>query len=135
MVLRSKTFLRYILSYALVLFLPLLLLFVAFYSATMNRFTDEVTLSNAQALKQVQESFDAQLEQIVHLSYLIQNSPSLHPSAIGSDIMAARSAVSTLSTYKSITTLPEIIAVCAENGSMIYTNAGVLSPERFFSQQ
>lgn len=135
MMLRSKTFLRYMLSYALVLFLPLLVLCVVFYFAALDRFTEEVTLSNSRALEQVQEGFDAQLEQIVHLSYLIQNNSSLHPSAIGSDIVAARSAVNTLSTYKSITTLPELIMVYAENSDMLYTNAGVLSLDRFFSQQ
>ena len=135
MMLRSKTFLRYMLSYALVLFLPMLVLCMVFYFAALDRFTEEVTLSNSRALEQVQEGFDAQLEQIVHLSYLIQNNASLHPAAIGSDIMAARSAVNTLSTYKSITTLPELIMVYAENSDMLYTNAGVLSLERFFSQQ
>lgn len=135
MMLQSKTFLRYMLSYALVLFLPMLVLCMVFYFAALDRFTEEVTLSNSRALEQVQEGFDAQLEQIVHLSYLIQNNASLHPAAIGSDIMAARSAVNTLSTYKSITTLPELIMVYAENSDMLYTNAGVLSLERFFSQQ
>lgn len=129
MMLRSKTFLRYMLSYALVLFLPMLVLCMVFYFAALDRFTEEVTLSNSRALEQVQEGFDAQLEQIVHLSYLIQNNASLHPAAIGSDIMAARSAVNTLSTYKSITTLPELIMVYAENSDMLYTNAGVLSLE------
>lgn len=135
MIFKNKTLLRYMLSYALVLFLPLLILCVAFYSAALERFTQEVTLSNSRALEQVQEGFDAQLEQIVHLSYLIQNNAALHPAAIGGNIVAARSAVSTLSTYKSITTLPELIMVYAQNGDLLYTSAGVLSPERFFSQQ
>lgn len=132
---RSKTFLRYILSYSLVLFLPLLVLFLAFYSALMERFTEEIADSNNRAIAQVQKNFDSQMEQIIQLSYLIQNSASLHPAKIGTDIMAAREAISTLSTYKSITTLPEMILVYAEDGEQIFSNIGVLSPERFFEQQ
>jgi hypothetical protein len=49
--------------------------------------------------------------------------------------MAAREAVTTLSTYKSITTLPEMILVYAQDGQQIFSNMGVLSPERFFEQQ
>ena len=45
MMLRSKTFLRYMLSYALVLFLPMLVLCMVFYFAALDRFTEEVTLS------------------------------------------------------------------------------------------
>lgn len=135
MVVRNKTFLRYIVSYALVLFLPLFLLFFAFYSSLVNRFTEEITQSNTRALTHVQESFDDQISQIVQLSYVIQNNSALQPTAIDNDIMASRSAVSTLNTYKSMSTLPEIIMVCSEGGNTIYTNTGVLTPERFFSQQ
>ena len=132
---RSKTFLRYILSYSFVLFLPLLVLCLAFYSSLMERFTEEIADSNNRAITQVQKNFDSQMEQIIQLSYLIQNSSSLHPAKIGDDIMAAREAVTTLSTYKSITTLPEMILVYAEDGKQIFTNMGVLTPERFFEQQ
>lgn len=132
---RSKTFLRYILSYSVVLFLPLLILCLAFYSALMGRFTEEIADSNTRAIAQVQKNFDSQMEQIIQLSYLIQNDASLHPAKIGNDIMAARQAVSTLSTYKSITTLPEIVMVYAEGGELIFSNSGVLTPQRFFEQQ
>ena len=132
---RSKTFLRYILSYSVVLFLPLLILCLAFYSALMGRFTEEIADSNTRAIAQVQKNFDSQMEQIIQLSYLIQNDASLHPAKIGDDIMAARQAVATLSTYKSITTLPEMIMVCAEGGELIFSNSGVHTPERFFEQQ
>jgi hypothetical protein len=132
---RSKTFLRYILSYSFVLFLPLLVLCLAFYSSLMERFTEEIADSNNRAITQVQKNFDSQMEQIIQLSYLIQNSSSLHPAKIGDDIMAAREAVTTLSTYKSITTLPEMILVYAQDGQQIFSNMGVLSPERFFEQQ
>ena len=132
---RSKTFLRYILSYALILFLPLLMLCAAFYSALLAQFTTEVTQSNAHILTQVQERFDEQLEQIVQLSYIIQNNSTLHPAVVQEDIVTARSAVSTLSSYKSMTALPELIMVCAEDSDVLYTNTGVLSPERFFTQQ
>lgn len=132
---RSKTFLRYILSYSVVLFLPLTILCLAFYSALVARFTDEIADSNTRAIAQVQKNFDSQMEQIIQLSYLIQNDASLHPAKIGSDIMAARQAVSTLSTYKSITTLPEIVMVYAEGSELIFSNSGVLTPQRFFEQQ
>jgi len=132
---RSKTFLRYILSYSVVLFLPLLILCLAFYSALMGRFTEEIADSNTRAITQVQKNFDSQMEQIIQLSYLIQNDASLHPAKIGNVIMSARQAVATLSTYKSITTLPEIVMVYAEGGELIFSNSGVLTPERFFEQQ
>ncbi len=135
MVLRSKTFIRYMLSYALVLFLPLLLLCLVFYTALMSKFTEEITQSNTRVLTQVQERFDEQLEQMILLSYLIQNNASLHPASIGNDIVAARSAVNTLNIYKGMTTLPEVIMVAAEDSGSIYTNTGVLSTERFFNQQ
>lgn len=135
MAVHSKTFLRYVLSYALVLFLPLLILCIVFYASLMDKFTDEITQSNDRLLTQVQERFDEQLEQMVLLSYLIQNDSSLHPSTIGDDIVAARKAVNTLSTYKGMTTLPEMIMVASEDGSMLYTNTGLLSMDRFFNQQ
>lgn len=135
MVLRSKTFIRYVFSYALILFLPLLFLCLVFYSVLMDRYTEEITQSNSRVLTQVQERFDEQLEQMILLSYLIQNNASLHPSAIGEDIVAARSAVNTLNIYKGMTTLPELILVAAEDSESLYTNTGVLSKERFFTQQ
>ena len=132
---RSKTFLRYILSYSLILFLPLLLLCLGFYTSLLSKFTEEITQSNNRVLTQVQERFDEQLEQLVLLSYLIQNNSALHPASIGSDIIAARNAVSTLSTYKGMTTLPEVIMVATQSSDLLYTNTGVLSQDRFFNQQ
>ena len=48
---RSKTFYRYVLSYALVLILPVALLFGMSYSYLIDRFSQEISDSNTRLFK------------------------------------------------------------------------------------
>ena len=132
---KSKTFYRYILSYALVLILPVALLFLFSYSFLLNRFSLEITQRNALLLSQVQDSFDTQLEQLINISYVIQNTSLLNTRTIDGDIVAARSAVQTLSMYNSITTLPETIITYRSGTNACYTSTAMITPEKLFSQQ
>ena len=64
---KSKTFYRYILSYALVLFLPVAVLFTLFSSFLFDRYSHEIAESSSRLLGQMQENLDTQLEQLVRL--------------------------------------------------------------------
>ena len=70
---KSKTFYRYFLSYALVLILPVALLFLLSYTSLLNRFSAEIAESNTGMLTQMQENLDARLEQLINVAYMIQN--------------------------------------------------------------
>ena len=59
---KSRTFYRYILSYALVLFLPVAVLFTLSGSFLSDRYSQEIADSNARLLAQMQENLDTQLE-------------------------------------------------------------------------
>ncbi len=132
---RSKTFYRYVLSYALVLFLPVLILFLVLYSYVTGQFSKEITQRSSAMLSQVQESFDAQLEQLIHIAYMIQNDSSLKRGTVENDVIAGRKAVATLSNYNSITTLPETIWLYHSGSGVVYTSSTVISLEKLFQQQ
>lgn len=87
---RSRIFYRYIVSYALVLILPVALVFLLSYSILTDRFSREITDSNARLLSQVQENLDAQLEQLVSIAYMIQNESVVNLRTNEGDVVAAR---------------------------------------------
>ena len=70
---KSITFYRYILSYALVLFLPIVLLFTLFHSFLLDRYKQDISDNSTRLLTQIQENMDTQLEQLVNISFMIQN--------------------------------------------------------------
>ena len=74
---KSITFYRYILSYALVLFLPIVLLFTLFNSILLDRYKQEIADNNTRLLTQIQENMDTQLEQLINISFMIQNTPTV----------------------------------------------------------
>ena len=55
---KSKTFYRYILSYALVLFLPVAVLFTLFSSFLFDRYSHEIAESSSRLLGQMQENLE-----------------------------------------------------------------------------
>ena len=93
---KSGTFYRYILSYALVLFLPVAVLFVLFNSFLLDRYSQEIAESNDRLLSQMRENVDTQLEQLVNISYMIQNNSVVNLRTNEGDVVAARKAVDTL---------------------------------------
>ena len=62
---KSITFYRYILSYALVLFLPIVFLFTLFNSFLLDRYKQEIADNSTRLLTQIQENMDTQLEQLI----------------------------------------------------------------------
>ena len=87
---KSKTFYRYFLSYALVLILPVALLFLLSYTSLLNRFSSEIAESNAGMLTQMQENLDARLEQLINVAYMIQNDSVINNRTNEGDVVAAR---------------------------------------------
>ena len=132
---RSKTFVRYIISYALVLILPFVSLFFFFNQAMNDRYSEELAASDSNMLYQLRDSLETELQQMFNLAYIIQNTSSLNPKNIGDDIMARRDAISLLSTYNSITTLPDTIIVYLSGDDVCYTGTTVITPEKLFGQQ
>ena len=93
---KSITFYRYILSYALVLFLPIVFLFTLFNSFLLDRYRQEISDNSTRLLTQIQENMDTQLEQLVNISYMIQNNAVVNLRTNEGDVVAARKAVDTL---------------------------------------
>ena len=87
---KSKTFYRYILSYALVLFLPVAVLFTLFNSFLFDRYSHEIAESSSRLLGQMQENLDTQLEQLVNISYMIQNNAVVNLRTNEGDVVAAK---------------------------------------------
>ena len=106
---RSKTFYRYILSYALVLILPVALLFGMSYSYLIDRFSKEISESNTRLLSQAQEDLDARIEQLINISYMVQNNAVLNLRTNEGDVVAARKATNTLAVFNSVTSLSDFL--------------------------
>ena len=102
---RSKTFYRYILSYALVLILPVALLFGMSYSYLIDRYSQEISDSNTRLLTQAQEDLDTRLDQLVNIAYMVQNNAVLNLRTNEGDVVAARKATTTLSVLNSVSSL------------------------------
>ena len=132
---RNRIFLRYVLSYALVLFLPIFLLYFYFDGAIIRRYSDEMTATDSSMLVQLRDTVDAKFQQLFNLAYVIQNTSSLNPKNIGTDIMARRNAIALLGTYNSIAELPENIIVYRSGDEVCYTGTTAISPEKLFGQQ
>ena len=85
---RNRIFLRYVVSYALVLFLPIFLLYFYFDGAIIRRYSDEMTATDSSMLIQLRDTVDAKFQQLFNLAYVIQNTSALNPKNIGTDIVA-----------------------------------------------
>ena len=132
---RNRIFLRYVLSYALVLFLPIFLLYFYFDGAIIRRYSEEMTNTDSSMLLQLRDTVDAKFQQLFNLAYVIQNTSSLNPKNIGGDIVARRNAIALLGTYNSIAELPESIIVYRSGDDVCYTGTTAITPEKLFGQQ
>ena len=132
---RSKTFYRYFLSYALVLILPVALLFLLSYTSLLNRFSAEIAESNTGMLTQMQENLDARLEQLINVAYMIQNDSIINSRTNEGDVVAARKAVQTLSVFHSVTSLPDLIITYRSGTDYCFTSTSRIRPEKLFSEQ
>lgn len=132
---RNRIFLRYVVSYALVLFLPIFLLYFYFDGAIIRRYSDEMTATDSSMLIQLRDTVDAKFQQLFNLAYVIQNTSALNPKNIGTDIVARRNAIALLGTYNSIAELPESIIVYRSGDDVCYTGTTAITPEKLFGQQ
>ena len=132
---RNRIFLKYILSYALVLFLPILLLYFFFDGAIIRRYSEEMAANDSNMLTQLRDTLDNRFQQLFNLSYAIQNTSALNPRNIGDDIVARRNAIALLGTYNSITELPQTILVYRSGDDVCYTATTAITTEKLFGQQ
>ena len=132
---KNRTFLRYIVSYALVLMIPFLSVSLIFDQAMVRRYKEELTAGDTHLLTRLQDSLDANLQQLFNLAYVIQNTSSLNPKNIGDDVIARRDAIALLGTYHSILSLPEVILVYRSGDEVCYTGTTAITPQKLFEQQ
>ena len=132
---RSRTFYRYILSYALVLILPVALLFMLSYSFLTDRYSQEIRESNARLLTQMQENLDTQLEQLINISFMIQNNAVVNLRTNEGDVVAARKAVDTLNVLHSVSTLPDFLITYRSGTEYCFTSSSRIRPEKLFNEQ
>ncbi len=132
---KSRTFYRYILSYALVLFLPVAVLFTLSGSFLSDRYSQEIADSNARLLAQMQENLDTQLEQLVNISFMIQNNAVVNLRANEGDVVAARKAVDTLNVLHSVSSLPDFLIVYRSGTEYCFTTSSRIRPDKLFGSQ
>ena len=132
---RSRTFYRYILSYALVLILPVALLFMLSYSFLTDRYSQEIKENNAMLLTQTQENLDTQMEQLINISYMIQNNSVVNLRANEGDVVAARKAVETLNVLHSVSSLPDTLIAYRSGTDYCFTPSSRIRPDKLFSEQ
>ena len=132
---KSRTFYRYILSYALVLFLPIAVLFTLFSSFLFDRYNQEIADSNARLLAQMQENLDTQLEQLVNISFMIQNNAVVNLRTNEGDVVAARKAVDTLNVLHSVSSLPDFLITYRSGTDYCFTTSSRIRPEKLFADQ
>ena len=132
---KSITFYRYILSYALVLFLPIVFLFTLFNSFLLDRYKQEIADNSTRLLTQIQENMDTQLEQLINISYMIQNNAVVNLRTNEGDVVAARKAVDTLSVLHSISSLPDYLITYRSGTEYCFTSSSRIRPEKLFSDQ
>lgn len=132
---KSRTFYRYILSYALVLFLPIAILFSLFSSFLFDRYRQEITDSNTRLLAQMQENLDTQLEQLINISFMIQNSAVVNLRTNEGDVVAARKAVDTLNVLHSVSSLPDFLITYRSGTDYCFTTSSRIRPEKLFADQ
>ena len=132
---KSKTFYRYILSYALVLFLPIAVLFTLFSSFLFDRYGHEISESNTRLLSQAREDMDARLEQLINISFMIQNNAVVNLRTNEGDVVAARQAVDTLNVLHSVSSLPDYLITYRSGTDYCFTSSSRIRPEKLFSDQ
>ena len=132
---RNRTFLRYLVSYALVLILPFLSVYLIFDNAMVRRYSEERTDSDSRMLSDLRDTLDGDLQQMFNLSYVIQNTSSLNPKNIGEDVIARRNAIALLGTYSSILTLPDTVIVYRSGDNYCYTGTTSITPQKLLGEQ
>ena len=132
---RNRTFLRYLISYALVLILPFLSVYLIFNGAMIRRYSEERSSGDIRMLSDLRDTLDGDLQQLFNLSYVIQNTASLNPKNIGEDVIARRNAIALLGTYSSILSLPETVIVYRSGDDFCYTGTTAITPRKLLEQQ
>ena len=132
---RSKTFYRYILSYALVLILPVALLFGMSYSYLIDRYSQEISDSNTRLLSQARDDLDTRLEQLINISYMVQNNAVLNLRTNEGDVVAARKATNTLSVFNSVSSLSDFLITYRSGTDYCFTSSSRIRPETLFGEQ
>ena len=132
---RNRTFLRYLISYALVLILPFLSVYLIFNGAMIRRYSEERSSADIRMLSDLRDTLDGDLQQLFNLSYIIQNTASLNPKNIGEDVIARRNAIALLGTYSSILQLPETVIVYRSGDDFCYTGTTAITPRKLLEQQ
>lgn len=129
---KSRLFTRYVTSYTVLFFIPLLIL--AFYA--FHNFNDvlrkEINLHNSRLLEQSKNSIDTRVEEMIKLSIQISNNPYFSSSRLGNDnFINVVQAIKLLENFSIPNNFYSNFFIYYFDRNLIYSPQGTLSPEYF----
>ncbi|WP_158560749.1 AraC family transcriptional regulator [Paenibacillus contaminans] len=125
---KSKVFLRYVLSYAFVFIVPLIVLGVVMYQNAVVNLQKEIEASNLNKLNQVKDMLDLQMRGMEQTAAKISYDTRLTPFLLKSNGYHELEAIQELGKYKANTLIADEVLLYYRGENLIYTSSGTYSP-------
>lgn len=129
----SKLFYKYLISYVIVLLIPMLLLIAVFYNSLIKAFYDELAEKNIDMLVQVKNTIDTKLNELWNISVHIESNPELSKFKISENIMSQINVVKVLSSYRFTNSFVEEILLYYHGDDILYSSSGTYNPYSFLN--
>lgn len=130
----QSTYLRYLVSYILVLFLPLIIIGMFFYSYFFDLFENEVIKNNYSVLESAQTDLDTKINELSSLSFQILNNPRLTSYRMLNSPLDTKDGINDLKNYIIANNFIEDIYLYIPANKMIYSSTRTYTMAQFFNQ-
>ena len=132
---KSTLFLRYLYSYVLVLFLPILIIGMLFFSYFFSIFEDEVIKNHNNELFNIQSSIDTSINELSSLAFQISSNPRLTSYRMLNNPLDTKDGINDLKNYIIANNFIDDVYLYIPGNDMIYSSTRTYSMKQFFENQ
>ena len=130
-VLSSSIFIKYLISYFIILLIPIVFTLLFTYSYFINIFKDEIITNNANMLEYIRNKMDYEIHQLKIISNEIQTNSKLTTYSINNSTIGKMSAINELKNYSIRSDLIEKLILYIYDDKYLYTSSGTYTINSF----
>ena len=130
---RSGVFYKFLLSYIILLLIPILILGALIYNSFLKILTDEVLNKNTDMLIQVKNTIDTQMSELWKISVNLVNNPDLPRENAEKNPVESMKIVRYAANYCFSNSFAEEMLLYMHGGSIIYSSSGTYTVDNFIN--
>ena len=132
---QSTLFLRYLYSYVLVLFLPILIIGMLFFSYFFNIFEDEVIKNHNNELSNIHSAIDTSINELSSLAFQISSNPRLTSYRMLNNPLDTKDGINDLKNYIIANNFIDDVYLYIPGNEMVYSSTRTYTMKQFFENQ